>query len=106
MNASLLVSSCDSAFRRRISLLSTELNQPPSVKTTAALFQQLCYENKDRLMAGIIVGGWDAVDKASLYSIPLGGAVPSFAHVTIFLPLLCLVRPFSFFLRFCFFAWG
>jgi 20S proteasome subunit beta 1 len=55
-------------------VLSTELNQPPSVKTTAALFQQLCYENKDRLMAGIIVGGWDAVDKASLYSIPLGGA--------------------------------
>jgi 20S proteasome subunit beta 1 len=57
-----------------VSIRSTELNQPPMVKTAAALFQQLCYENKDRLMAGIIIGGWDPVHKASLYSIPLGGA--------------------------------
>lgn len=45
------------------------------VKTAATLFQSLCYENKDRLMAGIIIGGWDPVHKASLFSIPLGGAM-------------------------------
>jgi 20S proteasome alpha/beta subunit len=53
---------------------SAELNQPVSVKTAAALFQQICYDNKDRLMAGIIVAGWDPVEKGgSIYSIPLGG---------------------------------
>ena len=54
---------------------STEINKAPTVKTAAALFQQICYENKDRLMAGIIVGGWDPIEKGSLYSIPLGGMI-------------------------------
>jgi 20S proteasome subunit beta 1 len=35
--------------------------------------QRLCYENKDNLMAGVIVAGWDPVDGGSVYSIPLGG---------------------------------
>lgn len=53
---------------------SAELNQPVAVKTAAALFQQICYENKDRLLAGIIVAGWDPVEKGgAIYSIPLGG---------------------------------
>ena len=55
-------------------IFSAEINTHPTVKTTSALFQSLCYENKDRLQAGIIVGGWDPIEKGSLYSIPLGGA--------------------------------
>ena len=35
--------------------------------------QRLCYENKDQLLAGVIVAGWDPVDGGSVYSIPLGG---------------------------------
>jgi 20S proteasome subunit beta 1 len=35
--------------------------------------QKLCYENKNSLMAGVIVAGWDPVDGGSVYSIPLGG---------------------------------
>mmetsp|Transcript_19745 Transcript_19745/g.26240 ORF Transcript_19745/g.26240 Transcript_19745/m.26240 type:complete len:120 (+) Transcript_19745:614-973(+) len=35
--------------------------------------RRLCYENKDRLLAGVIVGGWDPVDGGSVYNIPLGG---------------------------------
>ncbi len=35
--------------------------------------RRLCYENKDNLMAGVIVGGWDPVEKGSVYNIPLGG---------------------------------
>jgi 20S proteasome subunit beta 1 len=35
--------------------------------------RKMCYENKDRLMAGVIVAGWDPVDGGSCYSIPLGG---------------------------------
>lgn len=41
-------------------LCRVELGKRPLVKTAATLFQDMCYQNKDRLMAGIIVGGWDA----------------------------------------------
>jgi 20S proteasome subunit beta 1 len=34
-----------------------EFQKPPLVKTAASLFQDLCYSNKDRLLAGIIVAG-------------------------------------------------
>lgn len=58
-----------------LDLHGSEIGKEPLVKTAAALFQKLCYENKDRLLAGIIVGGWDPVDGGSLFSIPLGGAL-------------------------------
>ena len=35
---------------------------------------RLCYENKDNLLAGVIIGGWDPVDGASVFNIPLGGS--------------------------------
>ena len=47
----------------------------PTVNTAANLFQRLVYENKDQLMAGIIIAGWDPVDGPSVYSIPLGGSL-------------------------------
>lgn len=34
-----------------------ELGRAPLVKTAAALFQEICYNNKDRLMASIICAG-------------------------------------------------
>jgi len=58
-----------------LDLHSIELGAPPLVKTAASLFQELCYQNKDRLMAGIIVGGWDKKDGGSVYNIPLGGSL-------------------------------
>lgn len=48
---------------------------PPSVHTAAALFQRICYENKDALSAGIIVAGWDKEVGPSVYNIPLGGGL-------------------------------
>lgn len=47
--------------------------EAPPVATIAALFEKLCYENKDQLSAGIIVGGWDKENGGSVYNIPLGG---------------------------------
>jgi 20S proteasome subunit beta 1 len=35
--------------------------------------RRLCYQNKDKLMAGVIVAGWDEVDGGSVYNVPLGG---------------------------------
>lgn len=48
---------------------------PPPVHTAAALFQRICYENKDGLSAGIIVAGWDKEAGPSVYNIPLGGGL-------------------------------
>lgn len=49
--------------------------KPPKVLTAANLFQQLCYNNKNMLTAGIIVAGWDEVKGGQVYAIPLGGAM-------------------------------
>lgn len=56
-----------------LSQLSVESGRPPTVKTAAHLMRKLCYENKDNLLAGVIVGGWDPVEGGSVYNIPLGG---------------------------------
>merc|ERR1711973_899827 len=49
-----------------------EMGRPPTVKDAAMAFRQYCYEYRDRLMAGIIVAGWDNVLGGQVYSIPLG----------------------------------
>ncbi|KAH8106094.1 20S proteasome subunit [Cristinia sonorae] len=48
---------------------------PPSVHVAASIFNSFCYENKDALSAGIIVGGWDKEVGPSVYNIPLGGGL-------------------------------
>ena len=45
----------------------------PTVSAAAHVFRKMCYSNKDRLLAGIIVAGWDAVQGGQVYEIPLGG---------------------------------
>merc|ERR1719161_2485745 len=47
----------------------------PTVNTAASLFKMIAYNNKDRLMAGLIVAGWDEKRGGQVYSIPLGGAL-------------------------------
>ena len=54
---------------------SIDTNALPKVKTVANLFRSLCYSNKNRLMAGIIVAGWDPVTGGQVFSIPIGGAM-------------------------------
>lgn len=44
------------------------------VKVVAHLLQHLCFEYKDQLTAGLIVGGWDPVEGPQAFSIPVGGA--------------------------------
>ncbi|KAL6073174.1 Proteasome subunit beta type-6 [Balamuthia mandrillaris] len=58
-----------------LKLHSVELGEDPEVKTAANLFKQLCYHNKNFLMAGIICAGWDKYNGGSVYTIPLGGAM-------------------------------
>ncbi|KAJ1813239.1 Proteasome subunit beta type-1, partial [Coemansia sp. RSA 2598] len=49
--------------------------EAPTVKIAATLFQEICYQNKSQLMAGIIIGGWDKQEGGSVYNIPLGGSL-------------------------------
>eukprot|EP01111_Echinosteliopsis_oligospora_P013128 TRINITY_DN462_c0_g1_i1.p1 TRINITY_DN462_c0_g1~~TRINITY_DN462_c0_g1_i1.p1 ORF type:complete len:214 (-),score=66.25 TRINITY_DN462_c0_g1_i1:89-730(-) len=54
---------------------AAELGEMPETKTAATLFQMLCYNNKNNLMAGIICAGWDKFNGGSVYNIPLGGSI-------------------------------
>jgi len=56
-------------------LYNSMYSSPPPVKTIAALFQKLCYENKDQLSAGIIVAGWDEEEGGQVFNVPLGGGM-------------------------------
>ncbi|KAI9490786.1 proteasome subunit beta type-6 [Zychaea mexicana] len=58
-----------------LQLYSVQENQMPSVRTASALFQELCYQNKDMLTAGIIVAGWDEKNGPAVYNVPLGGSL-------------------------------
>jgi len=50
-----------------------ELGESPQVKTAATVFQNLCYNYRDQLMAGIICAGWDRRHGGQVFNIPLGG---------------------------------
>ncbi|KAF8252785.1 proteasome-domain-containing protein, partial [Wilcoxina mikolae CBS 423.85] len=54
--------------------------QPPTTQIAAALFQEICYSNKDQLSAGIIIAGWDKRKGGEVYSIPLGGSLHKQAY--------------------------
>eukprot|EP00397_Hematodinium_sp_SG-2012_P053998 GEMP01064825.1.p1 GENE.GEMP01064825.1~~GEMP01064825.1.p1 ORF type:complete len:237 (+),score=46.62 GEMP01064825.1:98-808(+) len=55
-------------------LHAIELGKLPTVNTCAKLFQLMAYHNKDHLLAGMIVAGWDEEKGGQLFSIPLGGS--------------------------------
>lgn len=52
-----------------------EYGAPPKVATAANFFHQMCYSNKEKLSAGIIVAGWDKHKGGQVFSIPMGGAL-------------------------------
>jgi 20S proteasome subunit beta 1 len=69
--SSMFLTRCNHHLTLNISRIET--GRPVRVKTAAHLMQRLVYENKDSLSAGLIVAGWDPVEGASIYSIPMGG---------------------------------
>jgi len=76
-----------------LNMYSISNDSPPTTQTAAAIFQELCYANKDQLRygshstiskdcvaltrssAGIIIAGYDAQHGGQVYSIPLGGSL-------------------------------
>jgi 20S proteasome subunit beta 1 len=55
--------------------ISGELDRLPRVQTAANLMRLICYNNKDRMMAGLICGGWDPYEGGQVYEVPLGGTL-------------------------------
>jgi 20S proteasome subunit beta 1 len=51
------------------------LNGKPTTQIAASIFQELCYDNKGRLSAGLIIAGYDEKHGGQVYSIPLGGSL-------------------------------
>ncbi|KAI0463538.1 Proteasome subunit beta type-1 [Komagataella kurtzmanii] len=58
-----------------LELYEAQHGAPPTTKIAASLFQELCYNNKDALTAGIICAGYDDKEKGAIYSIPIGGSI-------------------------------
>lgn len=52
-----------------------EIGKQPTVHTAANLFRLIAYNNKDYLMAGLIVAGFDEKRGGQVYTIPLGGTL-------------------------------
>jgi len=50
-------------------------DEAPTTQIAASIFQDLCYNNKDSLSAGIILAGYDPQNGGQVYSIPLGGSL-------------------------------
>lgn len=60
--------------RRFLAEHAVDKGSIPTVQVASKLFRTLCYQNKDRLLAGVIVAGWDPVDGGQVFEIPLGGS--------------------------------
>ena len=60
-----------------------EMGEEPLVKTAATVFQDMCYNYRDQLSAGIICAGWDKVH---------GGQVIIYIFKLIEERLLCLPK--------------
>jgi len=50
-----------------------ETGDEPLVKSAAMVFKDTCYEYRDKMSAGIIVGGWDERDGGQVFAVPIGG---------------------------------
>ncbi|KAG6068802.1 Proteasome subunit beta type-1 [Claviceps humidiphila] len=59
----------------QLGLFAMRSGKPPMTQTAASIFQEICYSNKDKLSAGLIIAGWDERFGGQVYSIPLGGSL-------------------------------
>ena len=52
-----------------------ETDAAPLVNTAAYLAKSIVYNNKERLMASLIVAGWDKQKGGQVYVVPIGGMI-------------------------------
>merc|ERR1719499_208385 len=54
-------------------VVEIETGEIPRVETAAKLLTDIIYKYKDRLLASVIIAGWDPVKGGQVYAIPIGG---------------------------------
>lgn len=52
-----------------------EIGSLPKVGMAANLFRKMCYQYKDNLLAGVIIGGYDPQGGGQVYQVTLGGTL-------------------------------
>ena len=52
-----------------------ETGESPLVNTAAYLAKSVVYNNKEQLMASLIVAGWDKRNGGQVYVVPIGGMI-------------------------------
>jgi 20S proteasome subunit beta 1 len=52
-----------------------ETDSSPLVNTAAYLAKSVVYNNKEQLMASLIVAGWDKQKGGQVYVVPIGGMI-------------------------------
>lgn len=61
--------------RYQLDLYQNMYGKDPSTKLAASIFQEICYNNKDNLSAGIIVAGYDKQKGGQVFILPMGGSL-------------------------------
>lgn len=61
--------------RYHMDMYTTMHEKEPTTHLAASLFQEICYNNKDQLTAGIICAGYDEGKGGQVYTVPLGGSM-------------------------------
>uniref|UniRef100_A0A6U2FFY0 Proteasome subunit beta n=1 Tax=Hemiselmis andersenii TaxID=464988 RepID=A0A6U2FFY0_HEMAN len=61
--------------RMYLGMHSLEVGKLPEVPIAANILNQICYGNKNMLMAGMICAGWDPKNGGCVFSIPVGGGI-------------------------------
>lgn len=59
-----------------------DMGEEPKVKIAANIFRELCYNNRDNLSAGIIVGGWDKTEGGQVGKDLLAQNIASLGRVS------------------------
>uniref|UniRef100_A0A671N1K3 Proteasome subunit beta n=1 Tax=Sinocyclocheilus anshuiensis TaxID=1608454 RepID=A0A671N1K3_9TELE len=52
-----------------------QMEEPPLVKSAAAIMRSFCYTHRDELSAGFIVAGWDRKNGPQVFQVSLGGMI-------------------------------
>jgi 20S proteasome subunit beta 1 len=52
-----------------------ETDEKPLVQTAAYLAKSVVYNNKERLMASLMVAGWDSQKGGQVYVVPISGMI-------------------------------
>ena len=52
-----------------------ETGAQPLVHSAAKVFKDICYQYRDQMSAGIILGGWDKEKGGQVFGIPIGGMI-------------------------------